>query len=142
MTGWLFIQLRAATDLRHQSSCTGDEVDGLGKWLVTSGYIVTLKLVDAIEALEAELAAEPYAGLRYMLAINDELLEALVALRKARIDPRTGCRADESFGERGGGRAAPVSTRTCQRSSATRWRSVQASKPLSPTSLLRRRTRI
>ncbi len=43
------------------------------------------ELVDAIEALEAELAAEPYAGLRYMLAINDdELLEALVALRKAR----------------------------------------------------------
>ena len=41
--------------------------------------------MDAIEALEAELAAEPYAGLRYMLAINDdELLRALVALRKAR----------------------------------------------------------
>lgn len=86
MTGWLFIQLRAATDLRHQSNCTGDEVDGLGKWLVTSGYIVTLKLVDAIEGIGGGFAAErTCAGLRYMLAINDdELLRALVALRKAR----------------------------------------------------------
>lgn len=41
--------------------------------------------MDAIDALEAELVRDPYAPLREHLAINDdELLEALVAMRKSK----------------------------------------------------------
>lgn len=41
--------------------------------------------MDAIDALEASLAGDPYGPLRQHLAQNDdELLEALVAMRKAK----------------------------------------------------------